>query len=144
MRKKSSADKLGEDKDGSEFKTWDADISITDTELSKLCTIHSATTKPSKVTTGTGSNKNKNNNNNDNDTDNAGNAVGDAMEDVGDAAGDVGKGVVDGVGEVGEGIKDAAKDMTGNDDNDNNNQNNDNNTRSGMQENNADDNRANR
>ncbi len=92
----------------------------------------------------TGSNKNKNNNNNDNDTDNAGNAVGDAMEDVGDAAGDVGKGVVDGVGEVGEGIKDAAKDMTGNDDNDNNNQNNDNNTRSGMQENNADDNRANR
>lgn len=31
----------------------------------------------------TGSNKNKNNNNNDNDTDNAGNAVGDAMEDVG-------------------------------------------------------------
>ena len=58
MRKKSSADKLGEDKDGSEFKTWDADISITDTELSKLCTIHSATTKPSKVTTGTGSNKN--------------------------------------------------------------------------------------
>lgn len=66
------------------------------------------------------------------------------MEDVGDAAGDVGKGVVDGVGEVGEGIKDAAKDMTGNDDNDNNNQNNDNNTRSGMQENNADDNRANR
>lgn len=85
----------------------------------------------------TGSNKNKNNNNNDNDTDNAGNAVGDAMEDVGDAAGDVGEGVVDGVGEVGEGIKDAAKDMTGNDDNDNN-------TRSGMQENNADDNRANR
>ena len=83
-------------------------------------------------------------NNDDNDTDNAGNAVGDAMEDVGDAAGDVGKGVVDGVGEVGEGIKDAAKDMTGNDDNDNNNQNNDNNTRSGMQENNADDNRANR
>ena len=74
----------------------------------------------------TGSNKNKNNNNNDNDTDNAG------------------KGVVDGVGEVGEGIKDEAKDMTGNDDNDNNNQNNDNNTRSGMQENNADDNRANR
>lgn len=59
------------------------------------------------------------------------------MEDVGDAAGDVGKGVVDGVGEVGEGIKDAAEDMTGNDDNDNN-------TRSGMQENNADDNRANR
>ena len=58
MRKKSSADKLGEDKDGSEFKTWDADISITDTELSKLCTIHSATTKPSKVTPGTGSNKN--------------------------------------------------------------------------------------
>lgn len=58
MRKKSSADKLGEDKDGSEFKTWDADISITDTELSKLCTIHSAATKPSKVTTGTGSNKN--------------------------------------------------------------------------------------
>lgn len=57
MRKKSSADKLGEDKDGSEFKTWDADISITDTELSKLCTIHSATTKPSKVTPGTGSNK---------------------------------------------------------------------------------------
>ena len=86
----------------------------------------------------TGSNKNKNNNNNDNDTDNAGNAVGDAMEDVGDAAGDVGKGVVDGVGEVGEGIKDAAEDMTGNDDNDNNN------TRSGMQEINADDNRANR
>ncbi len=58
MRKKSSADKLGEDKDGSEFKTWDADISITDTELSKLCTIHSATTKPSKVTPGTGSDKN--------------------------------------------------------------------------------------
>ena len=58
MRKKSSADKLGEDKDGSEFKTWDADISITDTELSKLCTIHGATTKPSKVTPGTGSNKN--------------------------------------------------------------------------------------
>ena len=58
MRKKSSSDKLGEDKDGSEFKTWDADISITDTELSKLCTIHSATTKPSKVTPGTGSNKN--------------------------------------------------------------------------------------
>ena len=52
--------------------------------------------------------------------------------------------VVDGVDEVGEGIKDAAEDMTGNDDNDNNNQNNDNNTRSGMQENNADDNRANR
>ena len=50
MRKKSSADKLGEDKDGSEFKTWDADISITD--------IHSATTKPSKVTPGTGSSKN--------------------------------------------------------------------------------------
>ena len=43
---------------GSEFKTWDADISITDTELSKLCTIHSATTKPSKVTPGTGSDKN--------------------------------------------------------------------------------------
>ena len=50
MRKKSSADKLGDDKEGSEFKTWDADISITDTELSKLCTLHSATTKPTKAT----------------------------------------------------------------------------------------------
>ncbi len=57
MRKKSSADKLGNDKEGSEFKTWDADISITDTELSKLCTIHSASTKPSGTTsTGTKNN----------------------------------------------------------------------------------------
>ncbi len=54
MRKKSSADKLGDDKEDSEFKTWDADISITDAELSKLCTIHSASTKPSgTVSTGT-------------------------------------------------------------------------------------------
>ena len=54
MRKKSSADKLGDDKEGSEFKTWDADISITDAELSELCTIHSASTKPSgTVSTGT-------------------------------------------------------------------------------------------
>ena len=51
MRKKSSADKLGDDKEGSEFRTWDADISITDTELSKLCTIHSASTKPSGTVT---------------------------------------------------------------------------------------------
>ena len=55
MRKKAaSTQQLGENAEGSEYKTWDADYSITDEQLSKLCTLHnntinsnnSSTTKP--------------------------------------------------------------------------------------------------
>ena len=46
MRKKaSSTQQLGSDSEGSEYKTWDADCSITDEQLSKLCTLHNNTIK---------------------------------------------------------------------------------------------------
>ena len=55
MLKKSASSQLGAGVEGSEFKTWDADRSITDTELSKLCSLHSASTKkPSTGTSGNG------------------------------------------------------------------------------------------
>ena len=46
MRKKAaSAQQLGDDAEGSQYKTWDADYSITDEQLSKLCTLHTNTIK---------------------------------------------------------------------------------------------------
>ena len=46
MRKKAaSTQQLGDDAEGSQYKTWDADYSITDEQLSKLCTLHTNTIK---------------------------------------------------------------------------------------------------
>ena len=46
MRKKvASTQQLGDDAEGSQYKTWDADYSITDEQLSKLCTLHNNTIK---------------------------------------------------------------------------------------------------